>query len=89
MTAAGDRLVQIAGQSGPAGALLLTIGSGSTAGAILASYSGIGYATAGEHLLAERSERRVFGGYARPARAWRRLRPRRERDEEIVWLTPV
>jgi hypothetical protein len=51
---AGERLVALAGHSGTAGALLLAIGSGATAGAALVNYSRLSSATAGEHLLVER-----------------------------------
>lgn len=50
---AGERLRQLAGQGGTAAALLLLIGSGATAGAALADYSGLPAGTAMEHLLAE------------------------------------
>lgn len=51
MTAA-ERLLSLAGASGTAGALLLAIGSGVTAGEALVDYSGLSSATASAHLLA-------------------------------------
>lgn len=51
---AGERLRQLAGQAGAAGALLLLIGTGATAGAALVDYSGLPTGTAAEHLLADR-----------------------------------
>lgn len=50
---AGDRLAALAGTGGPAGTLLLLIGSGATAGGALVDYSGLAAATAAEHLLSE------------------------------------
>lgn len=52
MTAA-ERLLQLAGITGTAAVLLLSIGSGATAGELLASRSGLETGTAAEHLLAE------------------------------------
>lgn len=52
MTAA-ERLVALAGQSGAAGALLLLIGAGSTAGDALVNYSGLPTATAAVHLMTD------------------------------------
>jgi len=52
---AGARLAHLAGRSGPAAGLLLSIGTGgATAGAALAAYSGLAIGTAAAHLLAER-----------------------------------
>ena len=51
MTAA-ERLTALAG-SGAAGALLLAIGAGATAGAALVNYSGLSSATAAVHLLTD------------------------------------
>jgi hypothetical protein len=51
MTAA-ERLTALAG-SGAAGALLLAIGAGATAGAALVNYSGLPSATAAVHLLTD------------------------------------
>jgi len=50
---AGDRLRFLAGQAGAAGALLLLIGSGATAGDALVDYSGLPTGTAAQHLLAD------------------------------------
>ena len=52
MTAA-ERLLALSKTTGAAGALLLLIGSGATAGAALLDYSGLESATAAEHLLYE------------------------------------
>lgn len=60
MTTAAERLVALAGRGGAAAALLLTIGSGATAGEALVNYSGLPSATAAQHLLADR-DRRVAG----------------------------
>ena len=50
---AGERLQQLAGASGVAAALLLTIGAGSTSGAALVNYSELLTGTAAEHLLVD------------------------------------
>ena len=61
MITAGQRLVNLAGSGGQAGALLRQIGvTGGTAGALLVNYSGLSSATAAVHLLFERLE--VRGG---------------------------
>jgi hypothetical protein len=52
MTAA-ERLLQLAGATGTAAVLLLSIGTGATAGDALVEYSGLESATASEHLLAD------------------------------------
>lgn len=52
MTAA-ERLVQLAGGGGVAAALLLSIGSGVTAGEALRDYSGLPTATAAQHILVD------------------------------------
>lgn len=52
MTAA-ERLVQLAGRTGTAAALLLAIGTGATAGEALVNYSGLPSGTAAQHLLWE------------------------------------
>ena len=52
MTAA-ERLVALAGTTGTAAALLLLIGSGSTAGAALVNYSGVTSDTAAVHLMTD------------------------------------
>lgn len=61
MTAA-QRLRALANAAGTAGALLLLIGSGPTAGAALVDYSGLASATAAEHLLASHADDGVAGG---------------------------
>lgn len=53
MTTAAERLVELAGQSGEAGTLLLLIGQGATAGEALADYSGLDTATADVHLMTD------------------------------------
>lgn len=53
MTAA-ERLVQLAGRTGTAAALLLAIGTGATAGEALVNYSGLPSGTAAQHLLQDR-----------------------------------
>jgi hypothetical protein len=60
MTTAAERLVSLAGQSGAAGALLLAIGAGATAGEALADYSGLPTATAAVHLMTDVA---VSGGF--------------------------
>lgn len=53
---AGERLAQISGLSGvSAAAMLLAIGTGATAGALLVDYSGLESGTAAEHLLTDAS----------------------------------
>jgi hypothetical protein len=63
---ASERLIDLAGFSGAtAGALLLAIGMGATAGAALVNYSGLPTGTAAEHLLADQiviQEVRYQGG---------------------------
>jgi hypothetical protein len=87
MTTAGARLRALAGQDGPAGVLLLMIGSGATAGAALVNYSGLATGSAADHLMVDKAQpwqSGTFGfGYERLAR---RRRPRHKRDEELVWL---
>ena len=62
MTAA-ERLLALSKTTGTAGALLLLIGSGVTAGAALLDYSGLESATAADHLLYEKVvEDSVSGG---------------------------
>jgi hypothetical protein len=50
---AGERLRQLAGFSGSAAALLLSLGTGATAGELLRSHSGLVTGTASEHILVE------------------------------------
>ena len=58
-----ERLLALSKTTGAAGALLLLIGSGATAGAALLDYSGLESATAAEHLLYENVvEDSVSGG---------------------------
>ena len=51
---AAERLLQLAGATGTAAVLLLSIGAGATAGDALVEYSGLESATASEHLLVDR-----------------------------------
>jgi hypothetical protein len=91
MTTAGARLRALAGQDGPAGALLLMIGSGATAGAALVAYSGLSTGAAAVHLLAERAESPAptLGGFGQYVEPTRRLRARIRRDEELILLNGV
>jgi hypothetical protein len=61
MTTAAERLVTLAG-AGTAGALLLLIGTGSTAGAALVDYSRLPSATAAVHLMTDIVEDNLQGG---------------------------
>lgn len=88
MITAGQRLRQLAGRDGGAGALLLGIGTGVSAGAALCAYSGLGTATAAQHLLAQRHGTGAAPGGARGG-IWRRLRARRKREEELLWMKPI
>jgi hypothetical protein len=87
MITAGERLRQLAGSGGAAGALLLMIGSGATAGAALLNYSGLATGTAAEHLMVDKAQPWQGGtfGFGYEHRVLRR-RPRHKRDEELVWL---
>lgn len=74
---AGQRLLQLAGITGTAGALLRSIGTGLTAGALLVSRSTLVTATAAAHLL-------DAGAAPAPAPSggsWVDGSPRRRRDE--------
>jgi len=62
MTAA-ERLLHLAGTTGSAAALLLSIGAGATAGEALNDYSSIDTGSAAEHLLSERVSFASLGGY--------------------------
>ena len=60
---AAERLLSLSKTTGAAGALLLLIGSGATAGAALLDYSGLESATAADHLLYEKvAEDSTSGG---------------------------
>jgi len=85
---AGERLVQLAGRGGTAGALLLMIGAGATSGAALVNHSGLPDGPAAAHLLAERAvpPAQTFGGRVLYAEPTRRLRARIRRDEELIWM---
>lgn len=65
---AGDRLRQLAGQAGAAGALLLLIGSGANAGAALVDSSCLASGTAAAHLLDDRACK--GGGAYLPLAGW-------------------
>lgn len=83
MTAA-ERLLQLAGTTGTAAALLLSIGAGATAGAALVSYSGLASGTAAAHLLTDRVQAPASsggGGWASP-----RYRQRHENEEALLLL---
>lgn len=86
MTTAADRLAYLAGAAGAAGALLLAVGSGATAGAALVDYSQLVIATAAQHLLAEHATPALpvmSGGHGgRPYK--RRLPHPREEDEALL-----
>ncbi|MCI1193759.1 hypothetical protein MOJ79_18155 [Calidifontimicrobium sp. SYSU G02091] len=94
MITAGERLRQLAGSDGAAGALLLAIGQGTTAGAILAGRSGIAAAAAWQHLLAEAQQDDHAANASLPSRSLRRRRgaapaidqtPARRRDDILIW----
>jgi hypothetical protein len=91
MTTSGARLRALAGQDGPAGVLLLMIGSGATAGAALVAYSGLATGSAATHLLADRASSPApgFGGIGTYYEPRRRLRARKRRDEELILLDGV
>jgi len=91
MTTAGERLLQLAGSTGTAASLLLSIGAGATTGAALVNYSGLISAPAAAHLLIERSAvspaptfgmggQRIYSGCGAG-------RSRYKRDEELIWMT--
>lgn len=95
---AGERLLQLAGQAGAAGALLLLIGSGANAGAALVDYSGLATDTAAEHLLAERIAIGGAGQRKREEELWKNLpefyqyKPKEEQKVEVlekVFLPPT
>ena len=86
MTAA-ERLLQLAGTTGTAAALLMAIGAGSTAGEALANYSGLLVGSASVHLLAERNAE-IIGSAWMPAPD--RFNPRKKpRDEDAAILLAV
>lgn len=93
MITAGERLRQLAGRDGAAGSLLLAIGAGATAGAILAGRSGLGSAAAWRHLLAE-APAEAAANASLPSRSLRRRRGpatiieparARRRDDILIW----
>jgi hypothetical protein len=86
MTTAGERLRQLAGTDRAAGALLLMIGSGATAGAALVDYSGLSIGSAAEHLMTDKAQPWQGGTFGLGYDSVRRQRPRRKRDEELLWL---
>lgn len=97
MSTAGERLRALAaGRSGPAGALLLSIGSGSATGAILAGTSGIGAAPAWQHLMrAAKPDDGAFSAASLPSSSIRKRRgkppvrdqsqARGRKDEILLW----
>jgi hypothetical protein len=86
MTTAGERLRQLAGSGGSAGALLLMISSGATAGSALVAYSGLPVGSAADHLMADMARPWPGGTFGFGYDSVRRQRPRRKRDEELIWL---
>jgi hypothetical protein len=86
MTTAGERLRKLAGSDLAAGALLLMIGSGSTAGAALVAYSGMPTGSAADHLMTDKAQPWPGGTFGFGYDSVRRRRPRRKRDEELIWL---
>jgi hypothetical protein len=86
MTTAGARLRSLAGRDGPTGALLLMISSGATAGAALVSYSGLPVGSASDHLMVDRAQPWQGGTFGFDYDSVRRNRPRRKRDDELIWL---
>ena len=73
---AGERLRALAGVGGTAGALLLLIGSGATAGTALVDYSGLPTATAAVHLMTDVVVEQPCGG-------WEHVRDHRRTKEDI------
>jgi hypothetical protein len=86
MTTAGERLRQLAGTDGAAGALLLMIGSGATAGAALVDYSGLPIGSAAEHLMKDMAQPWQGGTFGFGYDSVRLRRPRRKREDELLWL---
>ncbi len=90
MTAA-ERLMQLAGHGGVAASLLLAIGAGPATGVALVAYSRLATGSAAVHLLANPATPGDSGtapvtGYSGGA-AVKRLRARRVRDDELIWLS--
>lgn len=94
MITAGERLRQLAGRDGAAGALLLALGPGAAAGAILAGRSGLGAAPAWRHLLADVAADDAAANASLPSRSVRRRRGSapiieparaRHRDDILLW----
>lgn len=81
MTAA-ERLLQLAGTTGTAAALLMAIGAGATTGAALVSYSDTVNGTAGERLLTDRKPQ--AGGAWIPAPNRKPKSVKRENDEAFL-----
>ena len=90
MTTTGERLLQLAGSTGTAASLLLSIGIGTSAGAALVSYSGMASGTAAEHLLSEQTAvppAPTFGlGWQRIHSGGSSVRARYKRDDELTWM---
>lgn len=70
----------------PVGALLLMIGGGATAGAVLVAYSGLPVGSSADHLMADMAQPWQGGTFGFGYDSVRRQRPRRKRDEELLWL---
>lgn len=93
MTTAGARLQALAGTSGTAGALLLMIGAGATAGSALVDYSGLATGTAAQHLLADNARTAKVGGDDVPRHtgwnkaAWKKKQKREEAITETIEST--
>lgn len=85
MTTAAERLQELSGLAGvTAAAMLLAIGTGATAGALLVSRSTLSSATAAAHLLdagVQTPASSGGGGWASP-----RYRQRTENDEALLLL---
>ncbi len=84
MTAA-ERLLQLAGITGTAGALLRSIGSGLTAGALLVSRSTLSSATAAAHLLDAGVQTSAPSGGSWVASP-RRYRPKDEDEALLLFI---
>lgn len=68
---ASERLGWLSRKTGvPAGVMLLSIGTGTTAGDILRNHSGLSYGSAAEHLLVDVAEDEDSGGFDAPYREY-------------------
>lgn len=87
---AGERLAFLAKTTGTAGALLLLIGSGATAGAALVDYSQLPSGTAAAHLLTDMASAQVVSGgwsYSYPIKSNKRKKKRG--DEEGFYFATL